>query len=154
MNYLSCWKAREFLFFGLVTGLLLIGLLHFPLAVKACFFLLSSIFRELNDKKESSFLPHKRVLQLEARFVEYEKAFASIFGNISFKPNNHRTSHIFRQVIMFGRPFNFSMFSFQISLLQKESPKPKTLWTAFYDTTITCFSTTSHFQPFLKVNAS
>ena len=30
LNYLSSWKARDFLFFGLVTGPLLIGLLRFP----------------------------------------------------------------------------------------------------------------------------
>ena len=52
-------------------------------------------------------------MELEAGFVEYERTFASLFGNISFKPNNHRASHIFRQVIMFGRPFNFSMFGFE-----------------------------------------
>ena len=112
LNYLTSWKARDYLFFSISTGLALIGLLEFPDDVKQCFFRFSEIIAELNDKR-TTFLSPLRVLALEKEFVEYEKQFAALFGHSSFKPNNHRASHLFRDVLIFGRPFNFSMFSFE-----------------------------------------
>lgn len=114
------WKSRDYFLFGTVTGPVLLGIIKFSKKhesieneVKECFFQLSSIMRELNDKREEVKLTTTRVLELEKEFAEYEKKFAALFKHLTFKPNNHRVSHLFRHVILFGRPFVFSMYSFE-----------------------------------------
>jgi hypothetical protein len=111
LNFISVWKAKDYFHFGIVAGPVLISILPFDQKVKQCFLKISSIFKELCSKSESKILTPKRVLELEEEFISYEKEFASIFLHVSFKPNNHRASHIFRDVLLHGRPFNFSMYS-------------------------------------------
>lgn len=85
---------------------MLIGLLGFPQEVKDNFSKLSLIMNELNNKNRDSILTASRVLELEKEYAEYEKEFHNLFSSGAFKPNNHRASHIFRDVLLFGRPFN------------------------------------------------
>jgi hypothetical protein len=102
LDKLSNWKAVDHFFFALNTGVVLIGILKFPIKVKQAYFKLSSIMREICSKSESFILTPKRIIKLEREFYEYEKFYADIFTHMDFKPNHHKAGHLFREVLKFG----------------------------------------------------
>jgi len=51
-------------------------------------------------------------LELESKFIfSYEILFAKIFSEAAFIPNNHRASHIFRDILKYGIPSGFATFA-------------------------------------------
>jgi len=72
--------------------------------------MLHTILKKALSKDENEVLTPTEVLELEENTLEWEEDLGYIIKHVEFTPNCHRFSHIWRHILQYGRPFNFSMF--------------------------------------------
>ena len=112
----SSWKSRHYYFFGRVLLLPWTAEAGFgeeDQVVRESFVLFHEIFSAACSKSKSVKINVDKSCEMEKKFLEFCKMIGSKISHAEFVPNLHRIVHLFMQMMLGGRPHNFSMFGME-----------------------------------------
>lgn len=110
LNNESQWKAKDYLMFGMTTGLPLLVISGYPSIVVDNFLLFKKIVCKIYSKEENNLLTPEMVLELENEYIDWVKGMGEHFSHVDISANIHRMSHCFRNILHGGSPDNYGMF--------------------------------------------